>query len=545
MLITQFEGLSRSKPFDDLLFTRQALPSSWLWDMKLTDKSHRDALQQLQHISPHEQAMAASFLSRWSRNLGDMEYFAHMGDLVCRLHVTMGQVLRASNDCYIVWSVTRSVPHAVFAILAQRASGRWEQAETTLAELGLVLQSSPQVLAATSMQLLAQSGVPGRVLALLSLNLDAPFTSMVRARDDSTRGRALALLHCRNSAVASVALALAQKSALLVCIDSSNACPSWCLESFGGSVEGQCSCETSLQAAANGLGGGAGMILDVCKVDGDDGCAFDQVASVHADAAAMGLPVVIYPDTYYGKHPLLLRAFVATHNPLQSPDSPIAFDRSLRVPSLDIIRATRAIVPAHNIIGWGPSIPAHALNPQKLRTMIAHARAQHSAASSSSPIVLVLHATSATPSIAAEIAVAAAQGAHIVLGNLLPDSARLWVDALLRLGAQSARLFWCDLSPHGPEDALPYHEPRSDSGCAARLQAASVAADIVFDARPAGGSLVDVLQHCVWGALPAIASPAGASPHFYERVMYVASAMVGLQTPFRLSGAQKQLFSFS
>ena len=157
--------------------------------------------------------------------------------------------------------------------------------------------------------------------------------------------------------------------------------------------------------------------------------------------------------------------------------------------------------------------------------------------------MLVLNAATETPSVAADIVAAAAQGAHVVLGNLLPDTARLWIDALLKLGAQSARLFWCNLVPHGPEDALPYHEPRSDSGCAARLQAAAVAADIVFDARPAGGSLVEVLQHCVWGALPAVASPIGrASPHYFEHVMHVASALVGFAAPVQLSGAQRNWF---
>ncbi len=283
-----------------------------------------------------------------------------------------------------------------------------------------------------------------------------------------------------------------------------------------------------------------GLLLDACKVDGGDGCAFNQVASIHADAAAIGLPVVVFPDSYQGKHTILSRAFFVTHSPMHSPDSPWTFDRSLRVPSLDIIRAVRASVPVHHIAGWGPSIPAHASSAEILRIMIAHARTQHGAAAPSSPIVFVLYAATATPSIAADIAAAAAQGAHVVLGNLLPDTARLWVDALLKLGAQSARLFWCNLVPHGPEDALPYHEPRSDSGCAARLQAAAVAADIVFDARPAGGSLVEVLQHCVWGALPAVASPTGgASLHYFERVMHVASALVGLVAPVRLSGVQR------
>jgi hypothetical protein len=540
MHITQFQGLSRSKPFDDLLFTRQALPSSWLWDMKLTDHAHREALQQLQHASPHEQAMAASFLSRWSRNLGDMEYFAYTGDLVCRMHLNMGQLLRASNDCYILWTVTRNVQHALIAISAQRATGRWEQAETTLAELTLALQSSSFDHKATSMQLLAQAGVSGHVLSQLPLNIDLPLTSTTHSEADAVvRGIALALAHCSNSAVASVAHALALKSALLICIDSLDACPSWCLESFGGSIEGQCSCERSLLAAAIGPGGGVGMLLDACKADGDDECAFDKVAAVHADAAALGLPVIVYPDTYHGKHLLLSRAFVLVHSPLYAADAPLAFDRTLRVLSLDIIRTSRSFVPAHSIAGWGPSIPAHSLSSEKLHQMIGHARIQHGAAAPSSPIVFVLHAEAATPSIASDIAAASGQGAHIVLGNLLPDAARLWVHALLKLGAHSARLFWCELAPHGPEDALPYHEPRADAGCAARSQAAAVAADIVFDARSAGGSIVEVLQHCVWGALPAMASPPAVStPHFFERVMHVASSLVGLVAPVRLSGSQ-------
>jgi hypothetical protein len=178
--------------------------------------------------------------------------------------------------------------------------------------------------------------------------------------------------------------------------------------------------------------------------------------------------------------------------------------------------------------------------------MIAQARMQHKVAASSSPIVFVLHSASATPSIAADIAAASGQGAHIVLGTLPSDSARLWVDALLKLGAQSARLFWCDLSPHGPDDDLPYHEPRSNAGCAAQLQAASVAADIVFDARPAGGSVVDVLQHCVWGALPAIPSLSpSTSFHYFERIIHVASAFLGLATPIRLSGTLEQLIFVS
>lgn len=539
MHIAQFQGLSRSKPFDDLLFTRQALPSSWLWDMQLTDQAHHEALQQLQHASPHERAMAASFLSRWSRNLGDMQYFAHTGDLVCRMHFNMGQLLRASNDCYILWSVTRNVQHAVIAITVQRATGRWEQAETTLAELTLSLQSSLLVHTATSIQLLAQAGVSGHVLSQLSLNVDVPSTSAARSEADAAAGGvALALVHCSNSAVASVALALAHRSALLICIGSLDACPSWCLESFGGSIEGQCSCESSLLAAATGLGGGVGMVLDACKGDGDYECAFDKVVAVHADAAAMGLPVIVYPDTYHGKHPLLSRAFVAVHAPLYAADAPLAFDRILRVLSLDVIRTSRAAVPAHSIAGWGPSTPAHSLTAENLHKMIGHARAQHGAAAPSSPIVFVLHAEAATPSIASDIAAASGQGAHIVLGNLLPDAARLWVHALLKLGAHSARLFWCDLVPHGPEDALPYHDPRADAGCTARLQAAAVAADIVFDARSAGGSIVEVLQHCVWGALPAMASPpAVLTPHYFERVMYVASSLVGLVAPVRLSGS--------
>lgn len=544
MHITQFEGLSRSKPFDDILFTRKSLPSSWLWDMKLTEQAHRDALQQLQHVNPHEQVLAASFLSRWSRNLGDMEYFAYMGDLVCRLHVKIGQLLRASNDCYILWSTTRNVPHALLAIHAQRSSGRWDQAETTLAELGLALQSSPLVREDAPLQSLAQAGVPGRILTLLSLQVDVPSASVARPQaDEGPRGMALALVHCSNSAVAAVALALAQRSALLVCIGNPDECPAWCLESFGGIVDGQCSCEMSLQTAATGLGGGVGMMVDACKVDGGHGCAFDQVATVHSDAAAMGLPVIVYPDSYYGKHPLLTRAFVATHYPLHAPDDPMAFERSLHVRSLDIIRAVPSVVPAYHISGWGPSIPAHAADSEKLGQMIAHARAQHGAAASSSPIVFVLNAAAATPSVAADIAAASGEGAHIVLGSLLPDTARLWVHALLKLGAHSARLFWCDLSPHGPDDSLPYHEPRQDSGCALRLKAASVAADIVFDARPSGGSLVEVLQHCVWGALPAIASPSAASSRqHFDRIMHMASAIVGLVAPVRLSGAQIQLF---
>ena len=544
MLVSQFQGLSRAKPFDDLLFTRQPLPAAWLWDMKLTDQAHRDALQALQHASPHEQAVAASFLSRWARNLGDMEYFAHTGDTVCRIHVNVGQLLRAANDCYILWSVTRNLQHAVYAITVQRASGRWEQAENTLAELVVVLRSSLHVRTAVPLRVLAQVGVPGSVLTLLPPHFNAaPAVSLMPSDAAATvRGMALALVHCSNSAVASIALALARKSAMLVCIDHQDVCPSWCRESFGGIVDGQCSCEKSVAAASTGIGGGVGMLLDACKVDGDDGCAFDQVASVHADAAAIGLPAVVYPDAYQGKHPLLSRAFVVTHAPLHSPDSPLTFDRSLRVLSFDIIRALRASVPAHHIAGWGPSIPAHASSAE-MHLMIAHARTQHGAAAPSSPIVLVLNAATATPSVAADIAAAAAQGAHVVLGNLLPDTARLWIDALLKLGAQSARLFWCNLVPHGPEDALPYHEPRSDSGCAARLQAAAVAADIVFDARPAGGSLVEVLQHCVWGALPAVASPiGGASPHYFERVMHVASALVGFAAPVQLSGAQRNWF---
>jgi hypothetical protein len=261
------------------------------------------------------------------------------------------------------------------------------------------------------------------------------------------------------------------------------------------------------------------------------------VAVVHAQAAALGLPVVVYPDSYQGKHPLLSHAFVATHAPLDAADVHVPFNRALRVPSPDIIRVQRADIPAHDIVGWGFSVPAHAATLENLRSMILHARAQHAAAAPSSPIVFVLHATAATPSIAADIAAASGLGAHIVLGSLLPESSRLWVDALLKLGAQSARLFWCTLIPHGPEDPLPHHEPRSDPGCVARLQAAAVAADIVFDARPSASNLVELLQHCVWGAVPAISPPSGsAAPHYFERVAHIASALVGLSAPVRLAG---------
>lgn len=539
MRVTQFQGLSRSKPFDDLLFTRQALPQAWLWDMQLTDAAHRDALQQLQHASPHEQSLAAMFLSRWSRNLGEMEYFAHMGDTVCRLHLNMGQLLRASNDCYILWSVTRNPQHALMAISAQRSSGRWEQAETTLAELRVALQSSPNAPAAASLQLLARAGVSGSILNILPLHFSAPPASVAAAgAQPGARGIALALVHCGNAAVASVAHALAQKSALLVCISNYDACPSWCAQSFGGRVDGQCSCEASLEAVSAELGGGVGVLLDACRAE-DGGCALEKVVSVHAAAAAVGLPVLVYCDSYHGTHPLLSRAFMVTHAPLHAPDSPMVYDRSLRVPSLDIIRFARAAVPVHHIAGWGASAPAHSSSSEQLRLMITRARAQHAAAAPSSPIVFVLHAAAATPSIAADIAAASAQGAHIVLGSLLPESARLWVEALLKLGAPSARLFWCPLAPHGPDHALPYHEPRADAGCTARLQAAAVAADVVFDARPGGGSAVEVLQHCVWGAIPAIASPQTALHlHHFERVMHVASFMVGLSAPLRLSGAQ-------
>lgn len=538
MPITQFQGLSRSKPFDDLFFTRQALPSSWLWDMKLTDAAHNAALQQLQHASPHEQALAASFLSRWSRNLGDMQYFAAMGDTVCRLHLGMGQLLRASNDCYILWSVTRDAQHALMAISAQRASGRWEQAETTLAELRVALQPPPHAPAAAPLHLLARAGVPGSILTVLPLHANIPPASITAPQAAAgSRGIALALVHCSNPAVASVAHALAQKSALLVCIGSPGACPSWCLESFGGRFDGQCSCEPSLQAVPAELGGGVGVLLDACRLD-DGGCAFEQAVEVHAAAAALRLPVIVYSDSYHGKHPLLSRAFAVTHPPLHAPDSPPAFERSLRVPSLDIIRFPRASVPVHHIAGWGSSVPAYSSSAEQLHRMLALARAHHRAAASSSPIVFVLHAAAATPAIAADIAAASSSGAHVVLGSLLPESARLWVDAVLKLGAHSARLFWCELVPHAPEDALPYHEPRPDAACAGRLQAAAVAADVVFDAQPAGSSLVEVLQHCVWGAIPAVASPQSAStPHQFERVTHTVSSMVGLAAALRLSGA--------
>ncbi len=537
MPVTQFQGLSKTKPFDDLFFTREPLPQSWLWDMQLTDAAHRSALQQLQHSSPHEQSLAAMFLSRWARNLGDMDYFALMGDSVCRLHLNMGQLLRASNDCYILWSVTRNVQHALMAVTAQRASGRWEQAETTLAELGVALRLSLN--AAVPLQLLAHAGVPGSVLNILPLQSTASSASTAAPKADATpRGITLALVHCSNAAVASVAHALAQKSALLVCIGNVDVCPSWCLESFGGRVDGQCSCEASLEAVSVELGGGVGLLMDACKSD-NGGCAFEEVAVVHAAAAAMRLPVMVYYDSYHGKHPLLSRAFVITHAPLHTPDTPLVFDRSLRVSSLDIIRFSRAAVPVHHIAGWGASVPAHASSSEQLHRMIFHARAQHRAAASSSPIIFVLNAAAATPSIAADIAAASAQGAHIVLGDLLPESARLWVETLLKLGAHSARLFWCELSTHGPEDSLPYHEPRSDAGCSARLQAAAVAADVVFDARPAGGSVAEVLQHCIWGAIPAIASPQSVSNfHHFERAMHVASFMVGFVAPVRLSGAR-------
>ncbi len=544
MPVNQFQGLSKSKPFDDLFFTRDALPSSWLWDMQLTDAAHRDALQQLQNASPHEQSLAAMFLSRWSRNVGDMDYFAHMGDIVCRLHLNMGQLLRASNDCYILWSVSRDVQHALMAISAQRASGRWEQAETTLAQLGVVLRSSLSVPAAIPLQLLAQAGVPGSILNILPLQSSAPSApSSAPTAQVGARGIALALVHCNNPAVASVAFALAQKSAMLVCIGNRDVCPSWCAQSFHGRFDGQCSCETSLQAVSEELGGGIGVLLDACRED-DGGCAFEPVAPVHAAAAAMRLPVIVYSDSYHGQHTLLSRAFVVAHAPLHAPDTPMAFDRSLRVSSLDIIRFPRAAAQVHDIAGWGASAPAHSTSLEQLRLMIAHARAQHRAAASSSPIVFVLHAAAATPSIAADIAAASAQGAHIVLGTLLPDAARLWVEALLKLGAHSARLFWCELSVHGPEDALPYREPRPDAGCTMRLQAAAVAADVVFDARPAGGSVVEVLQHCIWGALPAIApvqSP--LHPHRFERAMQLASFIVGLVAPVRLSGAHMYFLS--
>jgi hypothetical protein len=383
MQLTNFHGLSLSKPFDDLLFTRDALPASWLWEMKLTDQAHRGALQQLQHASPHEQAIAASFLSRWSRNLGDMEYFAHMGDLVCRLHASIGQLLRASNDCYILWASTHNVQHALFAISAQRATGRWQQADVTLAELGVTLQSAQHVHTELPLKLLAQAGVPSCILTRLPLHfgIPSPDHATSQASTDhatsqavtaSARGMALALLHCSNDAVASVAVALAHKAAMLVCIGSLGSCPSWCLHSFGDIPDGQCSCESSLQAAAQGLGGGIGLILDACSSDSGSGCAFHEVAVVHAQAAALGLPVVVYPDSYQGKHPLLSHAFVATHAPLDAADVHVPFNRALRVPSPDIIRVQRADIPAHDIVGWGFSVPAHAATLENLRSMIHH-----------------------------------------------------------------------------------------------------------------------------------------------------------------------------